>query len=52
MKAMVMLENPWYGPCVGNCDALDEFQAPARNSTASFAVIGQPVAADRMLHRL
>jgi hypothetical protein len=52
MKAMIMLENPWFGPCGGNRDALDELQAPARHSTASFAVIGHSVTADRMLHRL
>jgi hypothetical protein len=52
MKAMIMLENPYFGLCVSNCDVLDELEALTRHSTASFAVIGQPVAADRMLHRL
>ena len=50
-----MRENPCYarvGAQIRLCDVLDELQALALRSTASFALIGMPVGAYRMLHSL
>jgi hypothetical protein len=47
-----MREDPCFNPRAGNCDVLDEIKAPARHSAALVAVIGPPVTANRMLHRL
>jgi hypothetical protein len=52
LKARIMLENPRCDLCFSHCDVLDELKAPALHSTAGFAGIGQPVTADRMLHKL
>jgi hypothetical protein len=52
MKAVIMRENPRIGACIGPCDVLDELEASARHLSASFALIGSPASANRMLHKL
>jgi hypothetical protein len=47
-----MRENPCFDRCVCNCDVLDELKAPAPRSTASLAMIGSSITANRMIHKL
>jgi hypothetical protein len=52
MKGPIMRGNPCLNPYAGNTGALDEFQPPARRSTASFAPTHLPDGANSMLHKL
>jgi len=56
INGMIVRENPCFeprfDPFAGKCDVLDELGPLAARSTASIAMTGMPVSANRMLHRL